>query len=455
MILRILLILSLLIGSSHAQDYFENIVEDDTEATEFLLELEEDQDDYFQNNSDEIIDVAFDRLFIEKEKVSEIKKWTHKTNVSKNGDILKVVVDFARLRKAPEKDPLETEYNAKRGDEFTYLGEEGSWYQISIPDTFEYATAVTFQLGQVNASSAVNLRRKARVEKTNSIIGGLKPKQKVQLLKKVGNWYYINAGDKTGYVYARYIDKLNEFEENWNGGNITYDDAEPIQSNTTDSASATSNTHSTASKELLDNVIRSANGGVEVDQVPAFAQMGVDPYDPNGGKGWRPQAYCGVTSFQMVMGYHGIEKSRDYYGLTNLRTGEEMVKSSSAKGQMYIKGVGSAYEPMIRMAKHLGFKNSEQVWKTSLSDMKQRISEGRPQIVSVRGKVKHMAHTTKDGTKDPGQSYYTNGHIIVVRGFTDDGNVIVNDPARGGKRRIMKASDFSKIWRGFTVDIKK
>lgn len=455
MILRILFILSLLIGTSHAQDYFENIVEDDTEATEFLLELEEDQDDYFQNPSDEIIDVAFNTLFLEKGEVSEIKKWTHKSNVSKSGDTLTVVVDFARLRKGPKKDSLEAEYNAKRNDEFTYLAEEGSWYQIAIPDTFEYATAVTFQLGQVNAKSAVNLRKRARVEKSNSIIGGLKPKQKVQILKKVGNWYYVNAGEKTGYVYSRYISKLNEFEENWNGGNITYDDVDPTPGTSTESAASSSSTHSSASQDLLDNVIRGANGGVEVDHVPAFAQMGVDPYDPNGGKGWRPQAYCGVTSFQMVMSYHGVEKSRDYYGLTNLRTGDEMVKSSTAKGQMYIKGKGSAYEPMVRMAKHLGYKNSEQVWKTSLSDLKSRISEGRPQIVSVRGKVKHMAHTSRTGEKDTGRSYHTNGHIIVVRGFTDNGNVIVNDPARGGKRRIMKASDFSKVWRGFTVDIKK
>ncbi|MCO4783417.1 MAG: C39 family peptidase [Candidatus Cloacimonetes bacterium] len=455
MILRILFLLTLFIGTCHAQDYFENIVEDDTEATEFLLELEEDEDDYFQSGNDEVIDVAFNRLYVEQDETSEIKKWTHKSNVSKDGDTLKVVVDFARLRKSAKKDPLEPEYNAKRDDEFTYLGEEGSWYQIAIPDTFEYATAVTFQLGKVNAKSPVNIRKKARVEKTNSIIGGVKPNQKVQILKKVGNWYYVNTGEKTGYVYARYISKLNEFEENWNGGNITYDDTDPNPSTNTESSEASSSTHSSASKDLLDNVIRGANGGVEVNHVPAFAQMGTDPYDPKGGKGWRPQAYCGVTSFQMVMGYHGIEKPRDYYGLTNLRTGEKMVKSSTAKGQMYIKGVGSAYEPMVRMAKHLGYKNTKQVWKTSLSDMKARISEGRPQIVSVRGKVKHMAHTSRTGANDPGRSYYTNGHIIVVRGFTDNGNVIVNDPARGGKRRIIKASDFSKIWRGFTVDIKK
>ncbi|MCJ8346452.1 C39 family peptidase, partial [bacterium] len=73
----------------------------------------------------------------------------------------------------------------------------------------------------------------------------------------------------------------------------------------------------------------------------------------------------------------------------------------------------------------------------------------------VRGKVKHMAHTSRQGVKDSGRSYYTNGHIMVIRGFTDAGNVIVNDPARGGKRRVIKAADFTKIWRGFTIDIKK
>ncbi|PCJ19340.1 MAG: hypothetical protein COB02_08095 [Candidatus Cloacimonadota bacterium] len=452
-----LFLLLILICSSSARDYFEDIQDQDNEATKFLQELSSDKDDYFQNPKDETLEIRYE-LFSPTIKentpiVSEITKWIHKTLVSKNGDTVTIKANFARLRKEAKLDPNEKDYTAKRGDQFTYIKQKNNWYQIAIPDTFEYATTTTFQLGIVDSKGTVNLRLKPKSTQDSKVITTLKNSTKVQILKKSGDWYLINTDQKTGYMHSRHISKLNNFEENWTGGNITYDDVEP-QINDTNSQASSSNTHSSASSDLLDNVIRNANGGIEVGHVPAYAQMGVDPFDPEGGKGWRPQAYCGVTSFQMVMAYHGVKKPRDYYALTNLKTGEDNVKSTKSLGQMYIKGTGSAYAPMVRMAKHLGYKNTKQVWKTSLFDMKKRVSEGRPQIVSVRGKVKHMAYSS-NGTKDSGRSYHTNGHIMVVRGFTDDGDVIVNDPARGGKRRIIKASDFTNVWRGFTIDIKK
>jgi hypothetical protein len=45
----------------------------------------------------------------------------------------------------------------------------------------------------------------------------------------------------------------------------------------------------------------------------------------------------------------------------------------------------------------------------------------------------------------------TDGHLIVVRGFTDEGDVVVNDPAadpRQGKpiRRVYRRADLVRSW---------
>jgi hypothetical protein len=43
----------------------------------------------------------------------------------------------------------------------------------------------------------------------------------------------------------------------------------------------------------------------------------------------------------------------------------------------------------------------------------------------------------------------TSGHIILVRGFTASGDVIVNDPAapdRGSVRRVLKAAQLERVW---------
>lgn len=178
-----------------------------------------------------------------------------------------------------------------------------------------------------------------------------------------------------------------------------------------------------------------------------------DPFDPNGGSGWRPQAYCGPTSMQMVLAFYGIKKPRDYIALTRLDKNGNVIetnyRSSSFRGQVYAKGTGSAYAPMVNMAKHLGFKNSKIHYvshsRSSGTSLKSLLATGRPQIVSVKGRVRYT----------DGGSWNTRGHIMVATGMTGKGDVIVNDPARSGGQRIIPKRDFLRIWQGFSVDFKK
>lgn len=78
--------------------------------------------------------------------------------------------------------------------------------------------------------------------------------------------------------------------------------------------------------------------------------------------------------------------------------------------------------------------------------MRALVETGRPQIISVKGLLRYT---------DGSQWRSSNGHILVVRGMTGKGDLIVNDPARNGGNKIMRRADFLKIWRGFTVDIRR
>ena len=71
--------------------------------------------------------------------------------------------------------------------------------------------------------------------------------------------------------------------------------------------------------------------------------------------------------------------------------------------------------------------------------VKQEIADGNPVIASIRfrkGQVQGFLYES------------TGGHLLVVRGFTADGGVIVNDPARRetGGGAIYPAAEFAKAW---------
>jgi hypothetical protein len=77
------------------------------------------------------------------------------------------------------------------------------------------------------------------------------------------------------------------------------------------------------------------------------------------------------------------------------------------------------------------FRNWDQV--------KDEIAQGNPVIASIRfrkGQVQGFLYES------------TGGHLLVVRGFTGDGGVIVNDPARRekGGGAIYPATEFAKAW---------
>ncbi len=78
----------------------------------------------------------------------------------------------------------------------------------------------------------------------------------------------------------------------------------------------------------------------------------------------------------------------------------------------------------------------------SLNEAERFIAAGIPLVVSVSFKESELT----------GSGYGTNGHLMVIRGFTGTGDVIVNDPAshldpsNSSVRTIYDRTEFENVW---------
>jgi uncharacterized protein YvpB len=156
--------------------------------------------------------------------------------------------------------------------------------------------------------------------------------------------------------------------------------------------------------------------------VPARSQM----IYPNGGEVW-----CSPTSLSMVMAYWANKGGR--------RSLNQEVPTV-ARGTYDYGYRGNGNWPFnTAYAAAYGLKTSVNRF-SSLGQVERWIAKGVPVIASIswgRGRL--------TGAPIPASS----GHLLVIRGFTEAGNVIVNDPAAGsnsGVRRIYQRDEFHRAW---------
>jgi hypothetical protein len=175
--------------------------------------------------------------------------------------------------------------------------------------------------------------------------------------------------------------------------------------------------------------------GIELP-VPAYAQnlhKGQFPQYGGGGESW-----CSPTSTEMVVEYWG--KHPDKADMSWIPS--EYVDPSVAYAARYTydysyDGTGNwpfntAYAASLGLRGHVTRLHS-------LNELEGYIARGIPVITSQSFLSEEL----------DGAGYGTAGHLMVVVGFTKDGDVIANDPATSSDstvRNVYKRDQFEKIW---------
>jgi hypothetical protein len=169
-------------------------------------------------------------------------------------------------------------------------------------------------------------------------------------------------------------------------------------------------------------------GAVELD-VPAYAQN-----LHAGGEGW-----CSPTSVAMVV---------DFWRDPTERDGEEGVATIAIAVHDAAYGGAGNWTFNVAYAGALGFDARVDRF-ADLIDVEPLIRDGIPVVCGVSFTEAEMT----------GAGYSTAGHLLVLIGFTETGDVIVNDPAAHGTaqesqvRSVFGREEFERAWNGYAYVI--
>jgi hypothetical protein len=171
---------------------------------------------------------------------------------------------------------------------------------------------------------------------------------------------------------------------------------------------------------------RSAAWGTDIDVPQRTQRVGAQ-----GGKyGGGGESWCSPTSVSMVMAYWAQKFGRNDW---------DIAVPDVAAGTY-----DPAYDGCGNWPFNVAFASNHGLagWVDrlpSLAALEPYIESGVPVIASIRVRPGEL-----DGTPYPS----TDGHLLVVRGFTAEGDVIVNDPdgKPGAIRRVYKRAQFEAVW---------
>jgi hypothetical protein len=181
--------------------------------------------------------------------------------------------------------------------------------------------------------------------------------------------------------------------------------------------------------------------------VPAYSQethRGEYPEFDNGGEAW-----CSPTSTSMVVAYWGKGPSAaDYASVTSdypAQTDPWVDYAARYVFDYHYNGAGN-WPFNTAYAAHFGLE-SEVTQLHSLAEAEQFIKAGIPLVASI---------AFNSGKLDGFFFKSTNGHLMVIVGFTAAGNPIVNDPASPDDatvRHVYDRAQFEDAWMSATGGI--
>ncbi len=150
--------------------------------------------------------------------------------------------------------------------------------------------------------------------------------------------------------------------------------------------------------------------------VPFYTQQDLDPSVSG--------STCSPTSVSMVVGYRSEE--------------EQNVLENALKIYDPEYGIFGNWNRATAFAGDEGYVSWVQRMR-NWDQVKSLIVEGQPVIASIR---------FREGEFPSNPMKSTRGHLIVIRGFDDEGNVIVNDPAHKevGDAIVYNAEELGRAW---------
>ena len=172
--------------------------------------------------------------------------------------------------------------------------------------------------------------------------------------------------------------------------------------------------------------------------VPTFSQMVHQGHYPQWGGGG--QAWCSPTSLAMVLRYYGALPSSAQTAWVGSHPARVVDHLARATYDYAYRGTGNWPFNTAYAATRV-----QQAFVTrlaSLRDAERFVAAGIPLITSITFGTGELRNAPIGGT---------NGHLMVVVGFTESGDVVVNDPAadpRQGEsvRRVYDRGQFEDVW---------
>jgi peptidase C39-like protein len=183
--------------------------------------------------------------------------------------------------------------------------------------------------------------------------------------------------------------------------------------------------------------IPASGSGVALD-VPTYSQeLHIGKYAQFSGGG---ESWCSPTSTAMVLTFFGAGPDREEFAWIDEHQPDPMVVHAAAHTYDWEYGAGN-WPFNTAYAGEFGLRGFVTRLR-SLNEAEQFIAAGIPLIASV----------SFEGDELSGAGYSTEGHLMVIVGFTGSGDVIVNDPAshlvaeNSAVRMVYDRGQFRSAW---------
>jgi hypothetical protein len=182
--------------------------------------------------------------------------------------------------------------------------------------------------------------------------------------------------------------------------------------------------------------------GIEL-KVPRFSQeIHKGEYPPWDGGG---EAWCSPTSTSMVVAYYRRGPKPADYAWVDPSYADPWVDYAARHTYDYTYEGAGNWPFNTAYAGRFGLDGFITRLR-SLNELERFIKAGIPIVTSQSFKAEEL----------PGAGYSTNGHLMVIIGFTKTGDVIANDPASPSNhavRRVYPRAAFEKVWQRSTGGI--